>query len=416
MKKRNLNILSILLTSGLLLSSCDFNFEKGKTMVHVEQVVKGDLMEFVSASGKLQPETEVKLSPDVSGEIIELLVVEGQNIKQGDFLLKIKPDLYESSLKKIKANLSSIISNLESAKSKLKLDKINYERNQTLFEKQIISKSEFDNSKTTYEQSKLNVESQKHQVESSRAAVEEANNNLGFTTIYSPVTGTISKLNIEKGERVVGTGQMSGTEIMTIADLDLMEVKVEVGESDVMKLAIGNPCIIEVDAYYKEKFTGKITEIASSAKNTTSLDQVSNFEVKVRLDKSSYQHLIKDGKKPFKPGMSASVEIQTNKVTSKLKIPIQAVTSRIDKTNEKELIKKGLEPELKEVVFKYNNGKVEQVFVETGIQDDKYIEIISGVSLQDLIVTAPYNQISKKLKQNSEVDTVSKSKLYSKKD
>lgn len=414
MKASKISILGLLLAGGIIFSSC--NNEGGKTRVHVEKVIKGDVMEFVSASGKLQPETEVKLSPDVSGEIIELNVIEGQSIKQGDFLLKIKPDLYESSLKKIKANLSSIISNLKSAESKLELDKENYLRNKTLFEKEIISKVEYDNSKTTYEQSKLNVESQKHQVESSRAAVEEANNNLGFTTIYSPVTGTISKLNIEKGERVVGTGQMSGTDIMTIADLNLMEVKVEVGESDVMKLSIGNQCTIEVDAYYKEKFTGKVTEIASSANNTTSLDQVSNFEVKVRLDQNSYAHLIKKGVKPFKPGMSASVEIQTKKVLSKLKIPIQAVTSRVDKTEEKERIKKGLEAELKEVVFVYNNGKVEQTFVETGIQDDKYIEIKSGLILSDMVVTAPFNQISKRLKQNSKVDTVTKENLYSKKD
>lgn len=414
MKRSKLSLLALVLAGGLVYTSC--NSDKYNTKVHVEQVLKGDIMEFVSASGKLQPETEVKLSPDVSGEIIELKVVEGQSIKQGDFLLKIKPDLYESSLKKIKANLNSMVSNLESAKSKLKLDKINYERNVALYEKDIISKAEFENSKTSYEQSKLNVESQKHQVESSKAAVEEANNNLGFTTIYAPVSGTISKLNIEKGERVVGTGQMSGTEIMTIADLDLMEVKVEVGESDVMKLSIGNPCTIEVDAYYKEVFTGKVTEIASSSKNVTSLDQVSNFEVKVRLDQKSYVHLMKDGKKPFKPGMSASVEIQTEKVESKLKIPIQAVTSRKDKANEKERIEKGLDVELKEAVFRYNDGKVEQVFVETGIQDDKYIEIKSGLIQDDLIVTAPYNQISKRLKDNTKVDTVSKEDLYQKKD
>lgn len=414
MKGSKLSILAIILAGGLLYTSC--NSDNNKTKVHVEHVLKGDIMEFVSASGKLQPETEVKLSPDVSGEVIELMVVEGQSIQQGDFLLKIKPDLYESSLKKIKASLNSMMSNLESAKSKLKLDKINYERNVALFDKEIISKSEFDNSKTAYEQSKLNVESQRHQVESSRAAVEEANNNLGFTTIYAPVSGTISKLNIEKGERVVGTGQMSGTEIMTIADLDLMEVKVEVGESDVMKLNVGNPCTIEVDAYYKEEFTGKVTEIASSSKNTTSLDQVSNFEVKVRLDQKSYVHLMKDGKKPFKPGMSASVEIQTEKVESKLKIPIQAVTSRKDTEHEKELIEKGLDVELKEAVFRYNDGKVEQVFVKTGIQDDKYIEIKAGLTLDDLIVTAPYNQISKRLKDAARVDTVSKEDLYQKKD
>lgn len=414
MKGSKLKILAIIMAGGLLYGSC--NSDRNKTKVHVEQVLKGDIMEFVSASGKLQPETEVKLSPDVSGEIIDLLVVEGQSIKQGDFLLKIKPDLYESSLKKIKASLNSMVSNLESAKSKLKLDKINFDRNKTLYKKEIISKSEFENSRTAYEQSKLNVESQKHQVESSKAAVEEANNNLGFTTIYAPVSGTISKLNIEKGERVVGTGQMSGTEIMTIADLDLMEVKVEVGESDVMKLSVGNPCTIEVDAYYKEEFTGKVTEIASSAKNTTSLDQVSNFEVKVRLDQASYAHLMKEGKKPFKPGMSASVEIQTEKVNSKLKVPIQAVTSRKDTKNEKKLVEQGLEVKLKEVVFKYNNGNVEQVFVETGIQDDKYIEIKSGLSIDDLIVTAPYNQISKRLKNNAKVDTVSKENLYQKKD
>lgn len=414
MKGSKLSLYALLLAGSVLYTSC--NSDRNKTKVHVEQVLKGDIMEFVSASGKLQPETEVKLSPDVSGEVIDLMVVEGQSIKQGDLLLKIKPDLYESSLKKIKANLNSMISNLESAKSKLKLDKINYERNVALLNKDIISKSEFDNSKTAYDQSKLNVESQKHQVESSKAAVEEANNNLGFTTIYAPVSGTISKLNIEKGERVVGTGQMSGTEIMTIADLDLMEVKVEVGESDVMKLGVGNPCTIEVDAYYKEEFTGIVTEIASSSINTTSLDQVSNFEVKVRLDQKSYNHLMKDGKKPFKPGMSASVEIQTKKVLSKLKIPIQAVTSRKDTKNEKEIIEKGLEVKLKEAVFKYSDGQVEQVFVSTGIQDDKYIEITSGLTLEDLIVTAPYNQISKRLKDKSKVDTVSKEDLYQKKD
>ncbi|MGB1219737.1 MAG: efflux RND transporter periplasmic adaptor subunit, partial [Flavobacteriales bacterium] len=378
-----------------------------------EQAKIGDVRAFVSASGKLQPETEVKLSPDVSGEIIELNVVEGQAIEKGDFLLKIKPDLYESSLKKIKANLNSSISNLNSSKAKLGLDKANYKRSKALFDKQIISKSEFENTKTAFEQSKLNVESLKHQVESARAAVDEAQNNLGFTTIFAPVSGTISKLNVEKGERVVGTGQMSGTEIMIIADLNSMEVLVEVGEADIMKLNIGNPVLIEVDAYYKEEFEGQVTEIASSSQTTGSLTQVSNFEVKVRIEPASYAHLIGENKKAFKPGMSASVEIETSKKEDVLKVPIQSVTLRQDTVNQKEKRARGEELELKEVVFVYtDDSKVNQVYVETGIQDDRFIEILSGLSSESLVVSAPYNAISKQLKQGSKVDTVSKSRLY----
>ncbi|MCT4664009.1 MAG: efflux RND transporter periplasmic adaptor subunit [Flavobacteriales bacterium] len=381
--------------------------KKGKK-VHVEQVLQGNILETVSASGKIQPEKEVKLSPDVSGEIIELTVLEGQKVKKGDFLLKIKPDLYESVLSKTKANLSSTISNLESAKSRYKLSKAEYERSKELFGKNIVSQSEFDNVKANYEQAKLNVDGLKHQVSSARATVKEAQENLGFTKIYSPVDGTISKLNVEKGERVVGTGQMSGTEIMKIADLNSMEVLVEVGEADIMKLKIGNPCKIEVDAYYSKTFTGTVTEIASSAKGNMSLDQVSTFEVKVRIDKESYQSQGVN----FKPGMSASLEIQTKKIENKIKVPIQAVTMRVDSANIQELEKQGLEPEMKEVVFVYQDGKALQKEVKTGIQDEKHIEVVSGLNANEWVVTAPYKEISKKLKTGTELDTVPLSKLF----
>jgi HlyD family secretion protein len=407
-------IIIVLVAIGVIGAFAYFSSGKKKKgrKVFVEQVIKGDITETVSASGKIQPEKEVKLSPDVSGEIIELVVVEGQKVKKGDFLLKIKPDLYESALDKIKANLNSTISNMQSARSGLKLQLANFERQEELFNKGIIAQAEFDNAKNAYEQAKLNVSGLEHQVSSARAAVQEAKDNLGFTKIYSPVDGTISKLHIEKGERVVGTGQMSGTEIMRIADLNSMEVLVQVGEADIMKLGLNNPCKIEVDAYYNKEFYGIVTEIASSAVTTASLDQVSNFEVKVRIDKESYKDLIKEGKDVFKPGMSASLEIETNKIVDKLKVPIQAVTMRIDSTNIKELDKKGLEPEMEEVVFVYSDGKVRKVSVKTGLQDEKHIEVTKGLKSSDLIVTAPFREISKRLKTGTAVDTVAKHQLY----
>ena len=261
------------------------------------------------------------------------------------------------------------------------------------------------------------VNSAKFSVKSAEASLKEAKENLQKTSIYAPISGTVSRLNVEKGERVVGTVQMAGTELLRIANLNVMEVKVDVNENDIVSVSLKDTAIIEIDAYLKEKFKGIVTEIANSANVLgVSTDQVTNFEVKIRILSSSYSHLIEVNKPyPFRPGMSATVEIQTKYKADVLTVPIQAVTTRIDSVNNDTIdVDKKKDEDVKEIVFVYSEGKVIQQEVKTGIQDDSYIEILEGLKEDDEVVTAPYSAISRRLKDGKKVEKVDKKELFNK--
>lgn len=383
--------------------------------VSTEKVSTKTIIETITANGKIQPETEVKISPDVSGEIVELYVIEGQEIKEGDLLLKIKPDIYLSNLDRMEATLNSAKAQLAQTEAQMVDKESTYNRMKKLWQSKTISDSEFEAAESAYLMAKANVDAARFSVKSSEASLKEARENLNKTTIYSPISGTISQLNVEKGERVVGTAQMAGTEMLRIANLYLMEVKVDVNENDIVHVSYGDTAIIEVDAYLDEEFKGIVTEIANSA-NTAGIatDQVTNFEVKIRILPDSYKHLLPDGNPnyyPFRPGMSATVDIQTHTAYNVLSVPIQAVTTRMDTLKEKEK-----EEKIEEIVFVYKEGKVFQTKVKTGVQDNEYIEITEGLTIDDEVVSAPYSAISKKLKDLMTVERVEKEALFNEKE
>ncbi len=416
------------------------------TDVSAELPSKRNITEIVSANGKIQPEVEVKISSDVSGEIIEMLVKEGDAVKKGQLLCRIKPDTYESALDRVNASVNSSKANLQNTKAQLEQAKANYasaqaafNRNKKLFDQNAISPQEFETSKAQYESALATVKAAEETVKgaefninSAEASLKEANENLSRTMIYSPVDGTVSKLNVEKGERVQGVQGFQGTEIMKLANLNEMEVNVEVNENDIIKVKKGDTSLIEVDAYRDKKFKGIVTEIANSA-NTSGVtaDQVTNFSVKIRILQESYASMISGlNNSPFRPGMSAAVEIQTKKITNALSLPIMSVTTRIDSTQikkaenkemnseveisndleEKQKSKEAPKPE--EVVFVYQDGKVKQVKVKTGIQDNDFIHIVSGITEKDQVITAPYGAVSKKLKDGMQVNLKNKESLF----
>ena len=410
--------------------------------VAVEKVAKRTIIETVSASGKVQPEIEVKLSAEVSGEVVELLVKEGDVVKKGQLLCKVRPDVLKSGFDRAVASLNSQKASLASTQQQLKQVEANfanitarYKRNQELFAKKVISAAEFDAVKAEYEGSKASLESTRQNViasrfgvEQSNAVVKEAGANLAKTTINAPVDGVISKLSIELGDRILGTSQMAGTEIMRISNLSSMEVSVDVNESDINRVSVGDLADIEVDAFQNQKFKGEVTEIASSSSVVgTSTDQVTNFTVKVRILPESYAKLVRSdaaNPSPFRPGLSATVDIQTEQFSG-IAVPIQSVTTREKKKEENEAEKgakaatakdekeklKDTEP-VKEYVFVYNAGKVKQVLVTTGIQDDTYILIKSGLKGGEEVISLPFTAISKTLKDSAMVEKVDKEKLF----
>jgi len=403
--------------------------------VAVEKVEKRNIIESVAASGKIQPETEVVISSDVSGEIIEMSVKEGDRVKAGDLLLKINPDLVESALSRAEASLSTSRANLSGSRARLSQSeaqfenaKASFKRSEKLFEDRVISQAEFDQAKANFETAEADVSASKQSVQaaifnvkSAEATLNEAAENLGRTSIYSPMNGTITKLNKEQGERVVGTAQMAGTEIMTVADLSVMEVAVEVNENDIVRVSLNDTTDIEVDAYLGKDFKGIVTEIANSANIIgNSADQVTNFDVKIRMLRLSYEEML-EGKdsnySPFRPGMSATVDIRTTSRMNVLSVPIQAVTTRKDSaasTGEKIVAEKDNES-LKEVVFVIDGENVIQTKVKTGIQNTQFIEVLEGVEEGDEIVTDPYTLISKTLEDGDKVEVVAKKELFSKK-
>jgi HlyD family secretion protein len=434
----------------LLTSVIAYKFMKGEkpTDVATEKAAKRNIIETVSANGKIQPEAELKITSDVSGEIVEMLVKEGEQVKKGQLLCRIKPDIYESAFERVnatvnssKANLKTTMAQLEQAKANLANAEASYARSKKLFDQNAISQQEFDASKATFEASKANVDGIKesinaadYNVKSVEASLKEANTNLDKTKIYAPVDGTVSKLNVEKGERIVGVQGLQGTEILRLANLNEMEVSVEVNENDIIRIHKSDTAIIEVDAYIGKKFKGIVTEVANSANTIgVSVDQVTNFVVKIRVLRESYAYLITEvNLAPFRPGMSASVEIQTSRAKDIITVPIPAVTTRNSDTTKTKTLNRDEEPEMtvvdekqeklnkkkeeiKECIFINRNGIAKMVYVTTGVQDDDYIEIKSGIQIGDEVISAPYGAVSKSLKDGSKIIVVNKDKLFSEK-
>lgn len=418
MTKRTKIILGIILLLLVLMvagSKMGMFGKKGNFKeVDTKKVALVDIIETVSATGKIQPEVEVKISSEVSGEIIELPFKEGQQVKKGALLVKVNPDLIQSAVNRSQASYQNVRSGLDQADASLKEAKANYDRSKSLFERGVISKADWDRSIAAYETAQASRSSAYYSVQSAAASVNEAKDNLSRTTIYAPMSGTISLLNVELGERVVGTQQMAGTEILRVANLKNMEVEVDVNENDIVKVQIGDSTIVEVDAYLKKEFKGIVTEIANSAAGTLTADQVTNFKVKVRILEESYQDII-EGKpenfSPFRPGMTATVDVITDKRSKSVAVPISAIVIKTDTSSVKKSFKVSDTEEIKpeneekfECVFVNNSGEAKLRVVETGIQDDTNIEIISGLEEGDEIITGPYNVVSKTLKSGDKIE------------
>ena len=360
------------------------------------------ITETVPANGRIQPVTEVKISPDVSGEIVELNCEEGDRVNAGDLLIKIKQDLYISAVEQAEASLNSVKAQYLQQKAQLIQIEAAHERNKSLFEQKAISQQELETSTSQYQVAVEQLNAAKYNIKSAEAALKEARENLVKTTIYAPMSGIISDLAVEKGERVVGTSQMAGTEMLRIADMEKMEVLVDVNENDIIRLSQSDTADIEVDAYPNRKFKGVVTHIANSANSTgttVSADQVTNFEVKVKILPESYRDLLEKNPIPFRPGMSASVSIITDYRADAIVIPIQAITTRT------ELADSSATNEVNEFVFVYDSitGRVAPQVITTGIQDMMNIEVLSGLTRQSRIVTGPYRAINRELKKDSEV-------------
>lgn len=413
MKKKTITwvlIGAVVLIVLLLIGKKVFGKDSSIKEVEIAIIEPIDITETVSATGKIQPEIEVMLSSEVSGEIIELPVKEGQQVEKGDLLVRINPDLIQSALSQAQAGLQNARAGLAQAVASLKNAELNYNRNKMLFEKGVISKSEWDRIVADFEMAQANKEAAYFTVQSASANVKQGQDNLTRTTIYAPMSGTISKLSVELGERVVGTAQMAGTEIIRVANLSNMEVEVDVNENDIVKIQIGDSTLVEVDAYLKRQFHGVVTEIANSAETTLSADQVTNFKVKVRIITDSYKDLT-EGKpdyfSPFRPGMTATVDIITEKKRGIIGVPISAVVIKTDTsstTNNSLLSKVDSTSEEKfECVFVKEGELAKLRVIKTGIQDDSHIEIISGLSADETVIIGPYNLVTKTLKNGDKV-------------
>jgi HlyD family secretion protein len=402
-------------------------FGKPETIeVFVEKPLKRTITESITANGKIQPEIEVKISPEVSGEIIELPIKEGEQVEKGKILCRIKPDTYISYKERAIAAVNTSKARQTQSEAQLAQQLLAFNRSKQLFDQKAISESDFETAKTNYEVALADLKSARFGVESSEASLKEADENLLKTTIYAPMSGTISKLNVELGERVLGTIQMAGTEILRIANLGRMETRVDVNENDIVRVKMNDTALIEVDAYLNRKFKGIVTQIANSASvQGASTDQVTSFEVRILLLENSYKDLINSkNPSPFRPGMSTTVDIRTQTKYDILSVPIQAVTTRSDslnnnaaaglsESNQDQQTKVTVKPsELKEIVFIARKDSSKMVVVKTGIQDNQYIEIKEGLKGDEDVISAPFSAISRKLKDGKLVKKVAKDKLF----
>lgn len=429
----------LILVGGIILLFVIAKMAGGKDdsiKAEVETAELRTILETVSASGKIQPEVEVKITSEVSGQITQLPVKEGDLVKAGDLLLQINPDIYESALNRAEAALNTSRSNLANAKARLTqveaqftVAKLSYERNKKLYNQSVISEADWDNAKSSFEVAEAEVKAAEQSVNASEFSVSsamatrtEALDNLKRTTILAPQDGIVTALTKEAGESVLGNQMMAGEVIMKVSDLNNMEVNVEVNESDIVRVSSGDTAEVEIDAYQDEIFKGIVTEIGNTALNSLngislSMDQVTNFSVKIRILRDSYDHLMEERDStyaPFRPGMSATVDIQTALAQNVVTIPIKAVTTRLDTAKMTALERIRMKKELKEnneeeadflVVFKYEEGgKASIQVVETGIQDNRYIHVKSGLAEGDKIISGPYTLVSRSLKDGDNVE------------
>lgn len=424
--------------------------------VTTEKVQQKDIIEVVTASGKVYPEVEVKISPDVSGEIMQLNVKEGDSVKKGQLLATVYADIYATQRDQAAAGVAqqmaqveNVTASLASFKARMDQSERQYQRQKQLYADKVISKLEFEQSENAYLTAKADhaaatqsIKSVQASVASANASLQTANKNLGRTSLVAPMNGIVSLLNVKKGERVVGNSMMAGTEMMRIADMRVIEVRVDVGENDIPKVAIGDSALIEVDAYNNRKFKGVVTQISSTGRGTggtaiTTSNDVTNYEVRIRLDPSSYLDLLDKNKlngTPFRPGMSANADIQTNRHSKVLAVPINAVTTRehsdtssagkMGKTSKKE--EKSAEnnsgagdeqiknaDDLDEVVFVIQKDQtVKRINVKTSIQDFNFIEITEGLKVGDEVVVGPYSVVSKTLREGMKVTVVQKEQMF----
>jgi HlyD family secretion protein len=476
-KKKSNKLIWILAGVALLLIVAAWWFNKDKKTgekVYAEKVQKRNILETVSASGRIFPEKEVKISSDVSGEIIDLYVKEGDSVRAGQLLCRVNAEIYKSQVTRgeagvnsSKAQYSNALSNIESVRARqlqliaqkeqvgaqLVQTQQTYKRNEQLRRDGVMSDADFESSQALLRQQEANIRAMDAQIQASlsdissseksaeaaqfnlksaEASLKELQTSLNKTSIYSPVSGVVTKRTIEKGERVVGTAQMSGTEIMRLANLDAMEVQVDVSENDILRVSAGNDVDIEVDAFPSRKFKGRVSEIANTATNAftatgavnLTTDQVTNFVIKVRIDPASYADLMRGGRPPFRPGMSASIDIHTNEVKDVFSVPIGAVTTRDESADLKkakaeeaktvsQTTKKTANEPIKEVVFVVSKDTVRMVTVKTGIQNNQHIQITEGLTGEEEVIAAPYNAVSRKLKSGSKIQKVGEKELYS---
>ena len=417
-------IVGVLLLLWIVISSILGKREK-PIPVTTEKAVRKTILQTVSATGKVQPEVEVKISPEVAGEIIELPVEDGKAVKKGDLLIKIRPDSYKALVEGQEAAISGAKAMNLQQKASLAKAESDLKRAQDLFNKKMISESEFSVAQTAHDMAKSTYESSQHEIERAEAGSSQARDQLSKTTIYSPIDGTITVLNSKLGERVVATNQFAGTEVMRVADLGHMEARVDVNENDVVNVKIGQKATISIDAYSDRKFKGIVQQIANTGKTTGAgtQEEVTNFEVKIRIDEKDVS---------LRPSLSCTADIQTNMVNDAVAVPMQSVTIRTGDSNlspeeiekrkakaaardqgdnnaevsndrqEKTALKLDRE-KLSKVVFVKDGGKAKMVKVTTGIADDTSMEIKSGIKEGDEVISGSYSAISRKLKDGAKV-------------
>ena len=447
-------VIAVLLVAGIVAKKKGWIGKEDAEKVATSQATLQTIVQTVLANGKIQPELEIKVSSEISGEIVELLVKEGDSVRVGQLLAKINPEILKAGLEQTSAAVNNGRANVNNAKARLAQARAQftnietiYERNKKLYEDGVISQAEYQNQKAVYQAAQQDLEAAKYSiiaaeqsVVGTEAQLRQTRENLGRTNIYAPMSGIVSKLLVEKGEKVLGTAQMMGTEMLRIANLNAIQAVVDVSEADIVNLSLGDTAEVEVDAYPSQVFLGIVTEIANSSNSSStgmSTDQTTNFSVKINLLPSSYKSLLAKNRHPFRPGMTTSVEIRTDRAENVLCVPIQAVAMRAtdaknkvlnsfeqskaerqDRPNDDEAQteksqEKPLAESQKEVIFVIDAaGKAKSLVVKTGIQNDKYIQILSGIKNKENLITAPYSAINKKLYDGAAVEKVAEKDLF----
>lgn len=404
-RKRRIFVLSgvaILILASVVAAVLSGGREK-VVAVQVEKVSRRDITQIVTGTGKIQPEVEVKISAEVSGEIVEMPVKVGQRVRKGQLLVKIKPDFYVARKEAVEASLKSALAQLEIAKANLSKAESEFKRAEELYNKKLISEAEYENARTSYNIAKAQYASASSAVEQARASLRQAEEDLAKTVIYSPIDGIVTQINAEVGERVVGTSQMAGTVIMVVADLSKMEARVDVSEVDVVHVSIGDTAILSVDAFPEKKLKGVVYEISNAAKTKGfgTQEEVVNFEVRIRI-------LDKDV--ALRPGMSVTADIETEKRFNVIAVPIQAVTVRNLKKNKPggdasagSNQGKSSKDDMVEVVFIVENGVAKMVPVKRGISGEMYVEIVDGLKGDEQVVVGSFKAINRELEDGIKV-------------